>query len=154
VSDLAGRQAPQAAATATPRHVIIVGFGLAGRSVVNSVIDHNVSYAVIESNPVTVARCAPGGLNIIEGDARRPDVLRRAGIERASDVAITMPNDSIALEIVQQARRMNPSARIIARCTFVSGGMEAQRKGADETVIAEQVVAAEFGKSIAAALER
>lgn len=136
------------------RHVIIVGFGLAGRSVANAVIAQGVSYTVIETNPITVGRCTPGGLAIIEGDARRPDVLRRAGIDRATDVAITMPNDSIALEIVQQARLMNPSARIIARCTFVSGGMEAHRKGADETVIAEQVVATAFGKSISDALTK
>jgi voltage-gated potassium channel Kch len=134
--------------------VIVVGFGLSGRSVVNTVIEAGVSYMVIETNPVTVTRCMPGGLNIILGDARKPDILRRAGIERATDVAITMPNDSIVLEIVEQARVMNPSVRIIARCTFVSGGMEAQKKGADETVIAEQVVASEFGKAITAALTR
>jgi voltage-gated potassium channel Kch len=69
-------------------------------------------------------------------------------------LAITVPNDTIALEVVDQARHMNPSVRIIARCTFVSGGIEAARRGADETVISEQVVAAEFGRAIAAALER
>jgi CPA2 family monovalent cation:H+ antiporter-2 len=156
VSDLGGQQVESQPAVATerPRHVIVVGFGLSGRSVVNTVIEAGVSYMVIETNPVTVTRCMPGGLNIILGDARKPDILRRAGIERATDVAITMPNDSIVLEIVEQARVMNPSVRIIARCTFVSGGMEAQKKGADETVIAEQVVASEFGKAITAALTR
>jgi CPA2 family monovalent cation:H+ antiporter-2 len=154
VSDTAGQQVAPSPAADKARHVIIVGFGLSGRSVVNNVIDAGISYTVIETNPVTVTRCMPGGLNIIEGDARKPDVLRRAGIDRATDVAITMPNDSIVLEIVEQARVMNPSARIIARCTFVSGGMEAQKKGADETVIAEQVVATEFGRAITTALTR
>ena len=152
---VAGQQVvskPPSPADGRPRHVIIVGFGLSGRSVVNNVIEQGVSYTVIETNPVTVNRCLPGGLNIIQGDARKPDVLRRAGIERATDVAVTMPNDSIVLEIVQQARLMNPTARIIARCTFVSGGMEAHRRGADETVISEQVVATEFGRAINAAL--
>ncbi|MEO6436902.1 MAG: NAD-binding protein, partial [Tepidisphaeraceae bacterium] len=110
-------------------------------------------YTVVETNPITVNRCTPGGLNIIQGDARRPDVLRRAGIDRATDLAVTIPNDAIALEVVDQARHMSPTVRIIARCTFVSGGMEATRRGADETVIAEQVVAAEFGRVMAAALE-
>jgi CPA2 family monovalent cation:H+ antiporter-2 len=137
-----------------PRHVIIIGFGVSGRAVVNTAIEHNVSYTVIETNSATVSRCLPGGLNIIEGDARHPGVLKRGGIERASDIAVTVPNDRIALEIVEMARMLNPTARIIARCTFVSGGMEATRRGADETVIAEQVVAVEFGKAIAASLER
>jgi CPA2 family monovalent cation:H+ antiporter-2 len=154
VSDVAGQQVAPSPAAPGARHVIIVGFGLSGRSVVNNVIEHGASYTVIETNPVTVSRCMPGGLTIIEGDARKPDILRRAGIDRATDIAITMPNDSIVLEIVQQARVMNPAVRIIARCTFVSGGMEAQRRGADETVIAEQVVATEFGRAIGASLER
>ena len=156
MSDPAGEQAVSQPGVAVekPRHVIIVGFGLSGRSVANNVIEQGVSYTVIETNPVTVTRCMPGGLNIIQGDARKPDILRRAGIDRATDLAVTMPNDSIVLEIVDQARVMNPSVRIIARCTFVSGGMEAHKRGADETVIAEKVVATEFGRAISAALSR
>jgi CPA2 family monovalent cation:H+ antiporter-2 len=148
----AGQELAAKPPAARSQHVIVVGFGLSGRSVVNHVIEQGVSYTVVETNPITVSRCLPGGLNIIEGDARKADVLRRAGIDRATEVAVTMPNDSIVLEIVQQARRLNPTAKIIARCTFVSGGMEAQKRGADETVIAEQVVANEFGRAIDAAL--
>jgi CPA2 family monovalent cation:H+ antiporter-2 len=156
--DVAGRHAARGSAPATAmppeRHVIIVGFGLAGRAAVNNVIDQGVSYTVIERNPDVVNRCLPGGLNIIRGDAREPAVLRDAGIGRATDVAVTIPNDDVTLAVVEQARKLNATARIIARCTFVSGGMEAARLGADDTVIAEQVVAAEFGRVVLAALER
>jgi voltage-gated potassium channel Kch len=144
--------APAAAQGA--RHVIIVGFGLSGRSVVNQVIEQGASYVVIELNAATVQRCVPGGLHIIDGDARDPEVLRRAGIERATDVAVTIPDDAAGLRVVEAARGLNATVRIIARCTFVSGGMEAARRGADDTVIAEQVVASEFGRAIAAALRK
>ena len=141
-------------ATAAERHVIVVGFGLAGRAAVNNVIELGISYTVIESNDEVVDRCLAGGLHIIRGDARDADVLRQAGIDRATDVAVTVPDDAITLAVVEQARKLSPTARIIARCTFVSGGMEATRLGADDTVIAEQVVATEFGRAITAALER
>ncbi len=154
----AGAQAPAAtsvrAKPADKRHVIIVGFGLAGRAAVNNVIEQNVSYSVIERNPDVVQRCLPGWLHIIHGDAREPVVLRLAGIARATDVAVTTGDDEAALAVVEQARKLNATARIIARCTFVSGGMEATRLGADETVIAEQVVATEFARVMNAALER
>ena len=157
--NVAGQQAGRAtsapaAAAALERHVIVVGFGLAGRAVTNNVIEQGISYTVIESNPEVVERCIPGGLHIIRGDARDADVLRQAGIGRATDVAVTVPDDAMTLAVVEQARRLSATARIIARCTFVSGGMEATRVGADETVIAEQVVATDFGRAISAALER
>jgi CPA2 family monovalent cation:H+ antiporter-2 len=136
------------------RHVVIVGFGLSGRAVVNHVIEQGASYTVIESNAEVVDRCIPGGLHILRGDARDPVVLREAGIERATEVAVTVPNDEMTLAVVEQARRMNATVRIIARCTFVSGGIEAHKRGADETVIAEQVVAQEFARAIGVALER
>jgi CPA2 family monovalent cation:H+ antiporter-2 len=142
------------ATTTRPRHVIVIGFGLSGRSVVNHVIERGASYTVIETNPATVTRCIPGGLNIIEGDARNAGVLRRAGIDRATELAVTVPNDRVGMEIVEAARALNPAVHIIARCTFVSGGMEAARRGADDTVIAEQVVATEFGRAISMALEK
>ena len=142
------------AGAAAERHVIVVGFGLAGRAVANGVIDRGASYTVIENNAEVVERCLPGGLHIIQGDARDPGVLREAGIERATDVAVTVPNDQMSLAVVEQARKLNRTARIIARCTFVSGGMEAARLGADDTVIAEHVVAQEFARMIGVALER
>jgi voltage-gated potassium channel Kch len=143
---------PAPARDGRPRHVIILGFGLSGRTAVNAVIAQGVSYTVIEANRSTVERCTPGGLNIIQGDARSPVTLKQAGIDRATEIAVTVPNDQITLTVVEQARRMNPQAHIMARCTFVSGGMEAHRRGADETVISEQVVASEFGRVVAAAL--
>ncbi|MEA2736540.1 MAG: trk/ktr system potassium uptake protein [Humisphaera sp.] len=159
--DVAGQRAARGArdgdggARATvERHVIVVGFGLAGRAAVNSIIEQGISYTVIESNPEVVDRCIPGGLHIIRGDARDTEILRQAGIDRATDIAVTVPNDEMTLAVVEQARKLSATARIIARCTFVSGGMEATQRGADDTVIAEQVVAQEFGRVMGAVLEK
>jgi voltage-gated potassium channel Kch len=149
------REQPTAATDAGTRHrhVIIVGFGLSGRSSANAIEERsNVSLAVIETNPETVTRCTKGGLNIILGDARKEEVLRRAGIDRATDVAVTVPSDAITLEVVEAVRKLNPTAKIIARVTFVSGGLAATQRGADDVVIAEQVVATEFGRVMASVI--
>jgi CPA2 family monovalent cation:H+ antiporter-2 len=148
------RRAHEADGDVPKRHVIIVGFGLSGRSTVNTVINAEVSYAVIETNQETVSRCTKGGLNIIFGDARDSAILKRAGIDHATDVMVTIPNDELTGAVVEQARRLNPAVHIVARCTFVSGGMDAHKRGADETVIGEQVVANEFARVTAAALAR
>jgi hypothetical protein len=60
-----------------------------------------------------------------------------------------LPDDIAVLDTIATARRIKPSIRIIARATFVSQGMEAARRGADDVVVAEQVVAEEFARLIA-----
>ncbi len=132
-------------------HAIIAGFGLAGRATANALIARGVPICVIERNIDTVRRCSIAGLRIFQGDATDESLLRRAGIESAVFFAATMPNDPAVLEAVGLARRLNPAVRIFARCEYVSTGMKATRRGADEVVIAEQVVAAKFGRLVEAA---
>ena len=131
-------------------HAIIVGFGLSGRATANALIARKIPLYVIERNAETVRRCSVAGLRIVEGDATDEQVLRRAGIESAAFFAATMPNEHAVLEMVGIARRLNPTVRIVARCEYVSTGMKLTRRGADEVVIAEQVIAAEFGRMIQA----
>ena len=129
-------------------HGIIVGFGLSGRATANALIARGIPLYVIERNAETVRRCAVAGLRIVEGDATDEQVLRQAGIETAAFFAATMPNEHAVLEMVGLARRLNPAVKIIARCEYVSTGMKLSRRGADEVVIAEQVIAAEFGRLV------
>ena len=129
-------------------HAIIVGFGLSGRATANALIARGVPLYVIERNAETVRRCSVAGLRIVEGDATDEQVLRKAGIETAAFFAATMPNEHAVLEMVATARRLNPTVRIVARCEYVSTGMKLTRRGADEVVVVEQVVAAEFGRII------
>lgn len=134
-------------------HAIIVGFGLSGRATANALIARGIPLYVIERNGETVRRCTTAGLRIVEGDATDEQVLRLAGIETAVLFAATMPNDHATLEAVALARRLNPDVKIIARCEYVSTGMKATRRGADEVVVAEQVIANEFGRMVASVMK-
>ena len=78
------------------------------------------------------------------GDCRNEQTLIRAGVERASLLALTVPVESVVLEAVAIARKMNPSMRIIARVQYISAGLDAVRRGADEAVVAEELAAREF----------
>ncbi len=132
-------------------HAIIVGFGLSGRATANALIEKGIPLYVIERNVETVRRCSIAGLQIVEGDATDEATLRRAGIETAILFAATMPNEHAVMEMVGLARRLNPNVKIIARCEYVSTGMKLARRGADEVVVAEQVIAEEFSKLIESA---
>ena len=125
-------------------HTIVAGFGVPGRAVVEMLHTQNAPYCVIELNPRTVERCEQFGEHIIEGDARHSEVLIRAGIERATLLVIAIPDQAAALEVTRLARQMNPRAHIITRCHYISAGLIAKASGANEVVIAEQVVAEEL----------
>ncbi|MGD0464935.1 MAG: NAD(P)-binding protein [Tepidisphaeraceae bacterium] len=125
-------------------YVLIAGYGLPGRSLVEILARGNTEYLVIELNPQTCERAAAGGVHIIAGHAADPEVLRRAGVERATLVALMVPNDDVVLAAIPHIRLVNSAAHIIARCAFTSTGLEAVCRGADQSIVAEQVIAREL----------
>jgi monovalent cation:H+ antiporter-2, CPA2 family len=128
----------------SPSHTIVAGFGVPGRAVVEMLHTQSAAYCIVELNPRTVERCEQFGEHILEGDARDPQTLQRAGIERATLVVIAIPDQAAALEATRVARQLNPTAHIITRCHYISAGLIAKAHGANEVVIAEQVVAEEL----------
>ena len=140
-----------AAAGALHGHVIIAGYGVPGRAAGEVLAARGEPFCVIELNPATVERCAHGGVHIIEGDVCNEQTLRRAGADRAHLLILAVPSDAAVLEAMALARGLNPAIRIVARCRFISSGMEAHRRGADEVVVEEQVVARELKRVLEAA---
>src|SRR5687768_16946154 len=101
--------AAQAAIDAMTGHAIVAGFGIPGRAAANLLTAKRIPFCVVELNPETVKRCSRAGLPIIEGNVLEESVLRRAGIERASFLALAMPNEQAVLEALVLARRLNPA---------------------------------------------
>jgi CPA2 family monovalent cation:H+ antiporter-2 len=141
-----------ATASQPPGHVIIGGFGIPGRFVAELLDYHSLPYKVIELNASMADRVAPNTVEMIVGDMRDEAVLRKAGIETATMVAITVPSEDAVTEIVQTVRRLRPDVQILVRCAYTSTGMKAQKAGANHVVVAEQLVAREFFRLIETAI--
>jgi voltage-gated potassium channel Kch len=140
-----GEQSQQAGGP-TPPTVIIVGFGLPGRFVAEVLDARQVPYCVVELNPSNAKSIAATRKAVVCGDARDPELLRRAGIEGAQVLAVTLPDEKIVLEVLHIARQVNPQIRMMARCNYTSTGIKAERAGAATVVVEEQIVALEFAK--------
>jgi CPA2 family monovalent cation:H+ antiporter-2 len=125
-------------------HAIIAGYGVPGRAFAEWMTIRKLPYIVIEQNESIVQRCSATGASIIAGDVRSEHAMLRAGIERASLLALTVPIENVVLEAVSIARKLNPKVRIIARVQYISAGLDAVRRGADEAVVAEELAAREF----------
>jgi voltage-gated potassium channel Kch len=132
--------------------VLIVGFGLPGRFVAEVLDARKIPYAVIELNPANAKSIGECGKHVFCGDARDPDLLRRAGVEAAELLAVTLPDERIVLEVLHVARSLNPTLRMMARCNYTSTGIKAERAGAFAVVVEEQIVALEFAKLMSHAL--
>ncbi|MEK7730548.1 MAG: NAD(P)-binding protein, partial [Planctomycetota bacterium] len=125
-------------------HVIIVGFGLAGRCVADLLDSAGMSYTIIERNPETVETQRALGRRVVAGDASDAQTLSEAGLDKASILALTIPDEEAVLEATSLARRLRPEIYIIARTNYSSKGMQATQLGADDVIMAEQAVALQF----------
>ena len=93
---------------------------LAGRAVV-----------VVDRDPERVA--SVNGLRV-EGDATDDDVLRAAGIERASALVAALSADADNLYVTLSARRLRPDLFIVARARMESAEAKLLQAGADRVV--------------------
>lgn len=124
--------------------VIIAGYGLAGRWVADIFHRHGIGYTIIEKNADTVRTQRELGHQIVLGDVADEKTLRRAGIEEASILALTVPDEEAVLLAIETAKHIKPDIYIVARTTYSSKGMEASQLGADAVIKAEQAVARQF----------
>ena len=138
----------------SPPEVIIAGYGLPGRFVAELLEFRNIPYCVIETNEDVAARCSNAGTPIIFGNVREEQTLRRAGILQAKFLVISVPDEQATFEAIEIAKRLNPAIRITVRSAYTSGGLHAQQLGADQVVVAEQVVAREFFRVVETQLPR
>lgn len=124
--------------------VIIAGFGLAGRWIAEIFDRHGIEYVVVEKNPETVEAQRKLGIKVVEGNISDEQTLRQAGIEEASILALTVPDEKAVLDATRLARSLKPQIYIVARTQHTSAGMQASQLGANDVLKGEQVVARQF----------
>lgn len=130
------------------RHAIVVGFGPVGRVTAEGLVEAGFSITVVDRNPTTIERQRKLGREAFHGDARDPELLRQAGIERCETLVLTMPDADEALEACKVAHAIRPEVFIVARANFVSEGIQALQHGADHVIIEEIATAHEMRDAV------
>jgi CPA2 family monovalent cation:H+ antiporter-2 len=121
-------------AVATEDHVIVVGYGLAGRNVAAALRANGIAFTAIEMNPETVRRERAAGTPILYGDAGHDEVLDRAGLSRARAVVVVISDAAGTRRVVEAAKRLRPDVRLVVRTRYVAEVGELKALGADEVV--------------------
>lgn len=103
------------AADQTAGHVVIAGYGRVGQ-LLGSLLDTRcIPHVGIDVDPNVVEHLRRDGVSAHYGDASRPELLRRVGIDRSAALVITMDSPAAAERVVAAARREWPSLPILAR---------------------------------------
>lgn len=121
---------------------IVVGYGPAGRSVVNALLDEGIVPVVVDMNVDTVNQLnEEKKCPAIFGDSTRKDILEAAGVKEASYLLITLPEFESTVETAGTAADLNPELRIMVRGRFVSEKRIFEQIGVTAAAYEEEEVA-------------
>lgn len=98
-------------------HIVLVGLGHLGFRVARALHELGESFVCVEQDPQAelANQVRDWHVPIIQGDALKHDVLRRAGLERAHTVVLATSDDVMNLQIAIHARAVRPNIRTVVR---------------------------------------
>jgi CPA2 family monovalent cation:H+ antiporter-2 len=120
---------------------VIVGYGPVGQSVDRALRESGLETVVVDLNLDTVSALGREGRLALFGDASHPDVLKQAGLRRASYLLVTLPHSVNRGPLIAAARNLSPSCRIFVRARYLRERAELEQAGAT-TACFEEVEAA------------
>ncbi|WP_204164404.1 potassium channel family protein [Nocardioides daejeonensis] len=131
-------------------HVVVIGYGTKGRSAVDTLARNGIersSFVVVDPKPIAREEANADGLAVIAGDGTRREVLRRAGISRASQVIITTDHDANTMMATLTVRQQNADAYIVAAVREHDNVPLLRQSGADSVVTSSEAVGRLLGLS-------
>ncbi|MFO0615860.1 MAG: cation:proton antiporter [Polyangiaceae bacterium] len=119
-------------------HVVIVGFGVAGRLAAIALRACDVPFVVLELNADNVKRGKAEGLPVYYADATSEEALHHAHIGDARLVVLLMNDPAAAQRIVDTLKRVAPTVPVLARTKYLTERGLLLGLGAHD-VVAEEV---------------
>ncbi|MCX8031708.1 MAG: potassium channel protein [Thermodesulfovibrionales bacterium] len=132
LQEIFGRRKMEKQIKELKKHYIICGYGRMGKIICKELENKGLKLVVIEKNPEAIDNKTSS--LFIKGDATKDEVLRQAGIEKASGLISVLPSDAENLYVVLSARELNPSLFIVARAGEDGSEQKLLRAGADRVV--------------------
>jgi CPA2 family monovalent cation:H+ antiporter-2 len=119
-------------------HVVIVGYGVAGRFAARVLKACEVPFLVLELNADTVRTAKEQGLPVYYGDATSEEALGHAHLQTARLMVLLMNDPMAALRVVDTMRRVAPHVPVVMRARYLAEREALLKMGARD-VVAEEV---------------
>ncbi|MES2906665.1 MAG: YbaL family putative K(+) efflux transporter [Pseudomonadota bacterium] len=140
-----------AAASVTPKeilqktklrdHTVLVGYGRVGSLIGPALRFAHIPFMVIEDTNETVTSLHAEGIEVIAGNAVRPEVLQAANLAHAERLIVAIPDAFEAGQVVEQARAANAGLEIIVRSHSDAEVDYLRRLGANNVIMGEREIA-------------
>lgn len=116
-------------------HVIVCGFGRIGQNLSHRLARHRVPFVVIDPSTEMISEAKSHDYLCLEADATDEDVLRSAGIDRASTIVFGIQSDPDNVFLTLTVRNMSPDITIVARGEHPRTEKKLLQAGANEVVM-------------------
>ena len=131
-------------------HIVLVGHGRVGGAVAPVLAAAKRPMLVIENDSDETGKLKAHGIEAIAGNAADPEVIAAANLTAARCLLVAVPDAFEGGQIVEQARRINPQLRILARSHSQAETEHLMRHGATLVIMGEH----EIAKAMLADIER
>jgi CPA2 family monovalent cation:H+ antiporter-2 len=118
-------------------HVVILGYGVGGQLIAESLSELSVPNVVLELNGATVRQARHRGVNIHYADVTAREPLEAAGVARAAAVVVVISDPDASERAVRAARELAPEVPIITRTRYRLEAGRLMRAGATLAVAEE-----------------
>ena len=120
-------------------HVIVCGYGRNGQQTIHKLMAYKQPFVVIEKDEEVVEKFSSELVPFVFGNANEDEVLKQAGIEKASTLISALPNDADNLFVVLSARQLNNNLKIISRATDETTMKKLKLAGANNVIMPDKI---------------
>lgn len=123
-------------------HLIVLGYGDVGKRVTEILKRNDLKFLVVDARAETFENV---DFDFVVGNATSEDVLKKADVENASTIIISLNDDNNVIFATLIARNLNPSVTIMARANSYKSIDKIYKAGADYvpsiSIVAGQMLA-------------
>lgn len=124
-------------------HVIVGGYGFAGRELSGALKSCGIPYVVVDLNVENVRKATQDGVDAFFGDVTNHEVLIKLGVKEAKELVLLVNDPTAAEQALRVARRLAPKLFILVRTHYLLDVESILAAGADEVIPSEREAAVE-----------
>ncbi|MDP2810569.1 MAG: cation:proton antiporter [Rhodocyclaceae bacterium] len=116
------------------QHVVICGYGRTGERIAEFLAIENIPFIALDVDPQRISEARAQGINVVFGNADRPEVLQAAGVARARAVVVSYPDAHSAERVLRVVRGTRPDIPIVVRTADDRDVARLKAAGATEVI--------------------